>query len=466
LEDRCLLSFRPGVNYPAGRSPQAVTAADLRSNGITDLVVVNDNFDQNGTVSVLLGNGDGTFRAPVSYSVGVQPTSVAVAALHGDGTPDLVVTNRRSDTLSLLLGNGDGTFRDAVAIPTGGGPRSVAVGDFAGDGTADLAVTQSSGANAVNVFLGNGDGTFRAPVAYPTGFAPISVTAARLTGANLDLVVANELDKTVSVLLGNGDGTFQPAVGYDAGTATFSDQLVVGDFTGNGIVDLVVANDSGSLQVDGSLNLLLGNGDGTFQPAISQGISGFGASKPKGLAVGDFARTGNLGLVDVVQGGFLNVLLGNGDGTFRSADHILLSGVPSGVAVGDFNHDGFLDVAVSISFPRPGVEVFLNAADWGGAPGGSGTSSHRVVVSSATRAPSASSAALAQAVRPVAPDTSVAVARPEPVSQKPSAVAALFAASQREGLALTTARPAEVEVGTLAHARHQGRADAACWPTP
>jgi hypothetical protein len=294
-----------------------------------------------------------------------------VADLTGNGIADLVVTNNRSDTVSILLGNGDGTFQPAIDVRTGGGPTSVIVEDFNGDGIPDLAVTQSSGGNAVNVFLGNGDGTFQAPVAYAVGPGPISVAAADLRGdGQFDLLMANELDKTVSVLLNNGAGTFQDAVNYDTGDGAFTKAMVIGDFNGDGVPDIAVANAPDRLNANGFVAVLLGNGDGTFQTAVSHMIGHPTVTRnvPAGLAAGDFNHTGKLDLITANITNTLTVFPGNGDGTFQDAHFIGLNLNPNSVAVGDFNGDGFLDLAVTRATASDAISVFMNAGDGHGAP--------------------------------------------------------------------------------------------------
>jgi hypothetical protein len=370
LEDRCLLSFLPAHSFPGGQNPQAIAVGDFANDGITDLVMTNPSGTGAGSVTVLLGRGDGTFKDPTSFPVGVDPASVAVADLLGNGNADLIVTNRFSNTVSILLGNGDGTFQAALDFPTGGGPRGVAVGDFNNDGIPDLAVTSSSGANAVDILLGNGDGTFQAPVAYAAGFAPISVATADLNNdGNSDLVVANELDKTVSVLLGNGDGSFQPAVNYDAGLGVFSEAVVVGDFNHDGAPDIAVANDTDNRMANGNVGVLLNNGDGTFQTAINNRLGNpFFRNHPASLTESDLDNNGNLDLITAnPDDNTASILKGRGDGTFAPDSFLADSGNPAGVAAGDFNGDGFPDLAMTIpTFHH--VDVFLNAGD-GRGPG-------------------------------------------------------------------------------------------------
>ena len=211
---------------------------------------------------MLLGNGDGTFQAAVSYIAGSDPYSAAVGDFNGDGKLDLAVANAGSANISIFLGKGDGTFLVAVNYGTGPNPVSVAVGDFNRDGKPDLAVANNGAASgspykplinaSVSVLLGNGDGTFQTAVNFDAGLSPFSVVLGDFNGDDqLDLAVANEgglmwpnqFSRGVSVLLGNGDGTFQPAFNYSAGARP--DSVAVSDFNGDGKFDLAVANGGG-----------------------------------------------------------------------------------------------------------------------------------------------------------------------------------------------------------------------------
>ena len=245
--------FSLAPTYGSGGSGAfSVAAADVNGDGKLDLIVTNSCDDSNcdGTVGVLLGNGDGTFQAAVNYSSGFDTESVAVADVNGDGKPDLLVANECSSasctngSVDVLLGNGDGTFQAAVTYALESLPNSVAVADVNGDGKLDLVAV---GDDSVDVLLGNGDGTFQSPSKNITESGGESVAIGDVNGdSKLDLVVANHGDGTpnsgsVSVFLGNGDGTFQAAVSYSTG-AIYTDAVILGDMNGDGTLDLVVAS--------------------------------------------------------------------------------------------------------------------------------------------------------------------------------------------------------------------------------
>jgi hypothetical protein len=344
-----------------------LAAADLRGDGITDLVVVNVNegFGGFGSVEVLLGNGDGTFQYPQLFPAGLRPTTVAVADFNGDGKPDLVVASSiRGDFLSVLLGVGDGTFADPLRVPGSDHQAAVvAVGDFNGDGKPDLALAENG--TALEVLLGNGDGTFQPGTRYhDAGQQPTSLVAVDLNGDGfLDLATADlgpffYDHRGVSVLLGNGDGTFQPAQSYPAGSAPFA--LAVADFNGDGRRDLAVVNRDVKA---GNVAVLLGNGEGTFRSTTDLFT---GNASPVPVAVGDF--TGD-GLRDDIAAatnyGDVRVFLGNGDGSFQTGTRYQLPNQQiSGLAVGDFNGDGNEDlIAVSGPYGSGSVWVLLGNGD-------------------------------------------------------------------------------------------------------
>jgi hypothetical protein len=334
----------------------SVAVGDLNGDGHPDVVVANlsDTFNCYdvdpciGRVSVLLGNGDGTLQPAVVYnSGGYNSWSVAIGDVNGDEHPDLVVANGCQDTdcnngsVSVLLGNGDGTFQPAVSYSWAGYyAYSVAIADLNGDGKPDLVV--GSGCNfyncgnaAVGVSLGNGDGTFKAPVTYSLGGLYANVAIGDLNGdGRPDVVVANG-GAAVLLLLGNGDGTLQAPVSYGSGEC--SNSVAIADVNGDGKSDLLVANCGGASTV----SVLLGNGDGTFQPATSYPAGG-GEEFP---AVADLNGDGHLDVAVVGDG--VNVLVGNGDGTFQAPVNYNSGGIGSdSIAVTDLDSDGRPDIVV------------------------------------------------------------------------------------------------------------------------
>ncbi len=272
-------TFQTQVVYAVGSLPERVLTADVNADGYPDIIVANTG---SGTISVLLNNGDGTFKPQITYAA-ASPVGLGIQDLNHDGSPDIVAGDYYANTLSVLLNNGDGTFKSAVTYPTGSVPQTLAEGDFNGDGNVDIAVGNLN-SNNVGIYLGKGDGTFAAAVTYPVGKAPQGVSIGDFNADGKDdLAVVNSTDNTVSILLGNGDGTFATQVTYPVGADPVG--IVVADFNGDGKQDISIGNTAQSALTQ---SILLGNGDGTFQPQLTFKTGNF----PYGEAVADFDRDG------------------------------------------------------------------------------------------------------------------------------------------------------------------------------
>ncbi len=355
LEARNLLSFLPPVHYTAGMNSNIPNIGDLNRDGHPDIAVDNA---EGGSVSVFLGNGDGTFQPHQTYATGPRPYSLTLADMNGDTNLDLVTSNFGNGTVSVLLGNGDGTFRAAIHSMAGPGAEDAKAGDFNGDSRLDLAVPRNSNPGAVLVLLGNGDGTFGAPTSYPTGAGAAFMAIADVdNNSTLDLLVPSITNGVVSVLLGNGNGTFQAARNFPAGPSCI--MVDVGDFNLDGLLDMAVGNASTTA---GRVSVLRGNGDGTFGAPTSYPVGVVAES----VAVGDVNVDNLLDLVVASDGAGVTVYLGQGDGTFASRMDFAVQDTPA-ATVGDLNHDGLPD-AVAANFRSNSVSVLLNDGVWPGAP--------------------------------------------------------------------------------------------------
>jgi VCBS repeat protein len=335
--------FTAAPALPAGSGSRPVATGDFNGDGKVDLAVVNESSDN---VSVFLSNGDGTFQAAVNYSVASLPFSIAVGDFNGDGKLDLAVVNNLSDSVSVLLGKGDGTFQPAVNYGVGSTPNSIAVGDFNGDGKLDLAVVNNL-SDSVSVLLGKGDGTFQPAVNYGVGSNPTSVAVGDFNGdGKLDLIVGDFVapNPNLSVLLGIGDGTFQTPVNQAIGMGQST--VAVGDFNGDGKLDVAVAG-AGCRRGCPIMQILLGNGDGTFQ--LVRSFFNPTRNIANSVTLGDFNGDGKLDVLVTYSQPAISVFLGKGDGDFQSPVNYNNLGLmdTSEVATGDFNGDGKLDLAVT-----------------------------------------------------------------------------------------------------------------------
>lgn len=376
---------------PFGQEMNSIATADMNRDGILDLVSANTA----GTVSVWLGNGDGTFQSAVTSAYAADsPASIAIADLNHDGNPDVIVGAAFFSETSVLFGTGTAQLGAPVTYVSGTGPAEpggittadfnrdgnldvayvnydsailtllfgsstgalqgpgisldasgpLAWGDFNGDGKLDV-VSSVFNANNFGLWLGNGDGTFQSPINTTVDTEPNDLVSADFNGdGKLDVITVNS--KTFSVALGNGDGTFQPTQtygkGYNLGTNNTS--VIAADLNGDGKLDLgMITTPVGGHSV---IAILLGNGDGTFQPATQYSLGASGAAR--GLAFGDFKGDGKLDMVTSnATSNDVYVFLANGDGTFQSPVSYYAGLSCLQIVSADVNNDGKQDLVLA-----------------------------------------------------------------------------------------------------------------------
>ena len=318
---------------------QHIAVADFNGDGHLDIVTNN--------YTVLMGNGDGTFQAPVIYPADKSAYAVATGDFNGDGKPDFA-TAGIDGNVGIWLNKGDGTFGSQVPYSIGAAPLNISIADLNNDGIADIAVASRQGqSTGIGILLGVGDGTFKPVVTYLTGQRERGLAIADFNGdGNADIVAisSDDIIHPVTILLGNGDGTFQ-ATGTNY-PAAFPEAVAVGDFNKDGKPDFVVVNFGVYY-----LSVFLGNGDGSFSeqpvrlltPALSPPFD-------FGLTVGDFDGDGNPDIAYAGTGGStISVYLGLGDGTFRGAVNFSAGSNAQALVAAEFNGDGRTDIAVTNS---------------------------------------------------------------------------------------------------------------------
>jgi tetratricopeptide (TPR) repeat protein len=367
----------PRTDFNVGQVPVAVTAGDFTNDGRNDLAVANQ---QDNSISILINQGNGNFTQPNNaIALGTNETGPSAIASgvfrltdvnHLTQPVDLVIANSTSNTVTVLLGNGDGTFVEAPGSPfaVGAQPRAVVIADFNGDGQLDFAVA-NSGDNSISTFFGNGNGTFtpfpKSPFVLPAStqepVAMVKGNFRNLSTSGSDLAVLNELTNNVAILEASGDktfdGTFTIATGSPFGTGTAPIAIAAGDLNSDGVPDLAVVNSG-----DSTISVFLNNGDATFAVAAGSPLTTTSGASPSGVVIADFTNDG-VGDIAVTNQGVstLGIYVGLGLGLYASQIELSTPAGPQAITTSDFDGNGLPDVALTAhSGTSNTVSVFLD----------------------------------------------------------------------------------------------------------
>ncbi len=343
-------SFSAKMDFATASGPFGLASADFNKDGKLDLVT--SNFSS--TVSILLGNGDGTLqtKSDITFTSNKPVNSVVTGDFNGDSNPDIAVTNGNNhDFVSVILGNGNGTFSAKTEFATANQPSGMGKGDFNSDGKIDLVVA-NSGANIFSLLLGNGDGTFTVSAfgtGHPSGYTPSYTNVNDFNNdGKLDIAIVYEINKIVSIYLGDGMGSFSANTDYSIGNNPI--MIVSGKFNNDHNVDLAIVNGS-------FLSVFMGNGDGTFLSKVDYQIN-YSFTTAFYADTADFNKDGFTDLI-ASSADSVSVFINKGDGTFNPKVDYSSGRSAFQVISADMNNDGALDIAVNNNLDNT-ISILLN----------------------------------------------------------------------------------------------------------
>ncbi len=365
------LSFQTDLLVDGPVNAVAHELGDFDEDGVPDVLTSNTN----GTVTLMLGRGDGWFDMEAPVAVGGNNQNLVTGDFNNDTQLDAAVVSFTTNNVTVLLGDGAGGLSSSGSFATGSQPFDLATADFDTDGNLDL-VTANQNGNNVSILLGDGSGGFAAATSYAAGALPRGVAVGDVTGdGELDVIVANTDGNTITLLAGDGDGGFGvPLPPYLSAyvTARGPRKVALGDYNGDGRLDIATA-DSGDNSLgnpalrDNRTTVLLNSPLSGLAPAAgSPFITGPAQSSPFAIVASDIDGDGHLDLVTANRfGDNLSVLLGDGDGNFAApffATYTDFTGaVITDAAVGDVNGDGSPDLIGNVVSTPGFLVVFRNS---------------------------------------------------------------------------------------------------------
>lgn len=333
---------------PSSNSANDIKTADFNKDGNLDLVIALFNRQ---SIGILLGNGQGSFGAETRYPTDIGPAALALGDFNSDGNIDIATANRNTNNVSILLGDGQGRFSLPTNFAVGSSPLSLVTTDLNLDGKLDLAVANTN-SNSVSILYGDGIGSFTSPINYAVTGTPFSIAAGDLNNdGRPDLATVQGAHNVASVLLALPTGSFSPAIDISVNGAPVA--VGMADFNLDGKLDLAMAK-----SIDDGITIALGNGQGGFTSQTNN-TSNIG-SNPNYVAIADVNVDGFPDVINTNNDSFnFNLYFGTGTANLTNSGPYGSSPSPHAAAIGDFNNDGRLDVAIA-SFDATYISPHLN----------------------------------------------------------------------------------------------------------
>lgn len=341
------MCFSTPTNIAVGTNPRHSVVGDFNSDGNADIVIANEG---SSNISLLLGNGNGTFGSPTNFPVGGQPFGIDKGDMNNDGKLDIVTANNAANNVSVLLGNGAGNFTSSVTYTTGTAPWVVKIADLNNDNNQDVIIGAALSSSSVSVLLGNGAGALGTATLYAIATEPFGITTNDFNNdGHIDIAVSCRGGNNIGVLLGNSTGSFSNSI--NTSLAGGPRDIISGDYNNDGKMDVITANQNGS-----NFSVNFGAGTGTFSAPVNY-VAGTSSSF---VRMADFNMDGTSDVVVVnIGGNTISVYKGMGGGTFLPQVVIAVGSGPQSVGIADFDGDNRPDMEVA-NFSSSNASILLN----------------------------------------------------------------------------------------------------------